>query len=309
MAGEILALLASITFPLSNAIFRYVDTHVTPAQINAIRTTIGAITFIILFVLMDQWNSLEGLNLELLIILLLSITMGQIIGDTAYFEAQKSLGTTIALAISSTFPFFTFIISILIGRTIPFSFYISGFFIGIGTLCISRSYVTRNNENISKRKNANFRAIIMGFSASVTWAFAIVLTDIGFSGLSDVIMSGGEEVIIGNSVRFPFAAFVLIVLSFSRKDIPLEAQNDRKWYQDKMIIIYLSVASLIGTSLGVILYTEAARLAGAAFTSLILTASPLVSIPIAWIINQEKITRLGFIGLVLTSVGVIIILV
>ncbi len=39
---------------------------------------------------------------------------GQVVGDTAYFETQKQLGTTIALTISMTFPVFTIFFSIVI---------------------------------------------------------------------------------------------------------------------------------------------------------------------------------------------------
>ena len=72
--------------------------------------------------------------------------------------------------------------------------------------------------------------------------------------------------------------------------------------------IYLIVASLIGTSLGAFLYTEATRVAGATLMSLIASASPLFSLPLTYWINKEGITKWGFIGVILTIAGVIVIL-
>jgi drug/metabolite transporter (DMT)-like permease len=72
--------------------------------------------------------------------------------------------------------------------------------------------------------------------------------------------------------------------------------------------IYLLIASLIGTSLGAYLYTESVHLAGANVVSLIATASPLFALPLTYAVNKETISKYGFIGVVLTILGVIIIL-
>ena len=116
MAGELLAIGTAITFPLANAFFKKVDHLFTPAQINAIRLSIGAISFIIFILIFDQWKMVSLVGLSLLIVLLISVFFGQVIGDTAYFTGQESLGTTIALAISGTMPFFTFILSTMAGK-------------------------------------------------------------------------------------------------------------------------------------------------------------------------------------------------
>ena len=129
MAGELLAVATAITFPLANAMFKKVDNLFTPSQINAIRTTIGAISFVIIILIFNQLRFLSLISINLLILLLISIFFGQVIGDTAYFLGQEALGTTIALAISGTMPFFTFLISIVIGKEIPVILYLSGFII------------------------------------------------------------------------------------------------------------------------------------------------------------------------------------
>ena len=72
--------------------------------------------------------------------------------------------------------------------------------------------------------------------------------------------------------------------------------------------VLLLVGSIIGTSLGAYVYTEAARTAGATLMSLIASASPLFALPLTYFINKEKITKFAFVGVILTIIGVTIIL-
>ena len=81
----------------------------------------------------------------------MSFVFGQVIGDTAYFTAQKELGTTIALSISMTFPLFTFILS-LIFLNQPFepNLFISLILIGIGITIIGKTKIDSDNSMLEK---------------------------------------------------------------------------------------------------------------------------------------------------------------
>ncbi len=310
MAGELLAVATAITFPLANALFKKVDDLFTPSQINAIRTSIGALFFVLFILLNDQLKFLGLIPATLLVLLLISIFFGQIIGDTAYFIGQESLGTTIALAISGTMPFFTFVISILIGEQISEILFLSGIIIGTGIILISKSQISREELSMNQEISKYLLMVVTLLIASISWAIAIVLTDIGFTELSELLPQGEETSFLGNAIRLPFAAVILCVMGW--KSRPANRENPdslyRSPYEGKVIGILLA-ASIIGTALGILLYSEAARLAGAPYTSLMLTASPLFSIPISWLINKEKISTLEFLGLLLILSGVVLILI
>ncbi len=310
MTGELLAVATAITFPLANAMFKKIDNLFTPSQINAIRTTIGAVFFIIFAVIFSQWKFLSLINLSLLLILLVSIFFGQIIGDTAYFTGQESLGTTIALAISGTMPFFTFLISLIIGVEISLTFYISGIIIGAGILLISKSQLTQEEFSLKENGSKYVLMVVTLLIASISWAIALVLTDIGFTELERLLPQGEQVSVMGNAIRLPFAAMILCVMGWKSqsKGKNLDSNSTFSSYRDNKVIGLLLAASLIGTALGILLYSEAARQAGAPFTSLMLTASPLFSIPISWLINKEKITILELFGLLLILTGVALIL-
>ena len=138
ISGELLAFISVVTFVISSAMFRKIDTKVSPAQINAFRTTLGALTFIIIGFFLSLYANINMYPLSLIALLIISVIFGQIIGDTSFFHSQERIGTTITLAIAMTFPFFTFLFSIvLIDADVPLEFFISGLLISTGVLSIS----------------------------------------------------------------------------------------------------------------------------------------------------------------------------
>ena len=113
MTGEIIAIFAVLTFVVSNVLFRKTEREASPVFINFFRTAIGTFTFIIIAGVLGIFTYIFLVPWILWIILFLSFLFGQVIGDTAYFKAQKELGTTVTLAISMTFPLFTIILSLI----------------------------------------------------------------------------------------------------------------------------------------------------------------------------------------------------
>ncbi|MHA1739356.1 MAG: DMT family transporter [Candidatus Heimdallarchaeota archaeon] len=337
MIGEIIALGSVITFVISNVIFKRIDSEVSPSQINAVRTIIGFITFLIIALAVGQFTTIFTFPPMLWFWLILSFIIGQVIGDTAYFKAQEMLGTTIALAISMTFPIFTAIFSIIIQQTIiPYYYFIAMPLIIIGVIVLAigkdkqnSDLITdlrqngelndteieeTNSENIldqdqiteseidetNKSRKLLIIAIFIALLASISWGSSSVLTEMAILKVDVFLGSSNYSVILGNLVRFPFAA---IALSFMT--IPDKKKKVKDW--SKLTWLLLIVSSLIGTSLGLYLYTEALFRTNAVFVSIIGSSGPLFSIPITWLINREKINWLGFLGVILTIAGVVVI--
>ena len=137
MYGELFALGSVFCFVISNVVFRKVEEIVSPTQINAIRTIIGTITYIIIAAIIGKFLIIFSFTPWLWFMLCLSFLFAQVFGDTAYFKAQEMLGTTLALSIAMIFPIFTTILSIIILHTnIPYYFYISMVLIIGGVLAI-----------------------------------------------------------------------------------------------------------------------------------------------------------------------------
>ncbi|QEE16252.1 DMT family transporter [Promethearchaeum syntrophicum] len=307
MQGWILAFLAVLTFVSSNIIFRRVEGEVSPTYINAVRTFIGIITFWIVAAISGVFPLIFQFPIILWVWLILSFIFGQVVGDTAYFMAQKELGVTQTIAIALTFPLFTYILSIIfLDDEFNYIIIISFIFISIGVILINSG--VRNAKNIASNLEINkyteneqnkksWRAILLAFIASIAWAIGLVIIDYSVNEIT--IITGVQETssVLANVVRFPFA-FIILMGMVKHSDGKISVKKSKRAWG------WLLIGSIIGTSLGAYLYTEAARTAGATIMSLFSTAAPLIAIPLDYIFNNEKISWRSLIGVVFITIGI-----
>ena len=316
MDGRIFAVLAVVCFATSNSMIRKVEKIASPLQINAVRTTIGAITFVLAVVIMGFFLEMFTFSYKIWLLLIASIVCAQVLGDTFYFQAQKTLGTTKALAVSMTFPLFTFLFSVIILHSeIHYIFYISAFLIICGVLLIARSQehtlkkldqestedqAEVENKDISKK--TTWLAVISGLLAAISWALGVVLIDWVLNDIADLLNTETASSLIGNAARFPIAAILLLLMAWRKPYVQISQWSRKSWG-------WLLVASIIGTSLGAFFYAEGARSAGAELMSLIAAASPLFALPVTWFLNKERINIIGLFGVFITIAGVVLVLI
>ncbi|MFW9941813.1 MAG: DMT family transporter [Candidatus Thorarchaeota archaeon] len=325
MLGEIIAILAVLTFVASNVIFRKTEHEASPTFINFFRTAVGTLTFFLIVLFLNELNLIFKIPLEIWILLIFSFVFGQVIGDTAYFSAQKKLGTTIALAISMTFPLFTFILSLIfLKKPFKINLIISLLLIGVGITIIGKSKI--NSEDSSENRNiiakptkkikfqeifgkSIVKAIISCLVASLGWAVGAIMIEFATVKIDGIIQAKELSSIIGNVIRFPFALMILGSMVWRERYLKNRDDNLMNSKKSLRTWILLIVASIIGTSLGAYLYTESVHVAGADVVALIASASPLFALPLTYFVNKEVISKFGFTGVILTILGVIIILV
>ncbi len=320
MTGEIIAILAVLTFVVSNVLFRRTENHTSPSFINFFRTGIGTITFIAITVVLGIFTQIFLLPWTLWVILFLSFLFGQVIGDTAYFKAQKELGTTIALAISMTFPLFTFILSLIfLDEVFDYKVFISIALIGAGIVIIGKNKINAESKNLNSLDSSvkdrklssyvSFKSIAYALIASLGWAIGLVIIAYATNQIDQILTTGGISSIISNTIRFPFALLILLLMVWRENRVANSSQYLHSFRKPSHTWLILLIGSIIGTSLGAYLYTEAARTAGPIVLSLLASASPLFSLPLTYWFNNERITKYGLLGVLLTILGVIIILV
>ena len=318
MAGELIAILAVLTFVISNVLFRKTERHASPVFINFFRTAIGTLTFIVIAAILGIFTHIFLLPWNLWIITFLSFLFGQVIGDTAYFKAQKELGTTLTLAISMTFPLFTVILSLIfLNRVFDYKIILSIILIGSGIIVIGKSKINTDNKNsleseILSRKlssHSSFKPIVYALIASLGWAIGLVIIDYVTNQIDQILITNGISSIISNVIRFPFALLILLLMVWREHRSGDESQTTYSFRKPSKTWFILLIASIIGTSLGAYLYTEAAHTAGAIVMSLLASASPLFSLPLTYWLNKERITKYGFLGVLVTILGVFVVII
>jgi drug/metabolite transporter (DMT)-like permease len=324
MYGEIMAILTVLSFALSFVLARRIDKHFTPIFQNSIRSLVGLITFFTITLAFGILIRLSLLPIILIFMLMLSILFNVVLGDTAYLHSQKILGPAKALAIANTTPFFTFIFAAaFLSRPITIQMILSGILIGIGVVIITKSVdineIIADSENLttqhnpvgnqfnevkSKRAIRATRGFLWALFASISWAIGFALSDYSFNQVNKVLGLGILSTMLAMVVRFLFASVLLSSIAYIEgryKSFEPLARSRSTWG-------VLILSAILSYSLGSIFFGEAVHLIGASFMSLISTALPLFTIPFSYIINKEKLTKTGFLGVIITIVGVFLIL-
>ncbi len=300
MAGELLAVSATLTFVLSSAMFRKVESQLSSAQISAFRTFVGLVTFYIIAISSNLFHYALTISMDLVFLLIISILAGQVVGDTLYLVSQERIGTSLSIALSTTFPFFTFLIAYLVRKeTVPENFIFSAVLISIGVIIISQGKVSDSKQTDNFR-NISFLSILIGLLASIFWGIATVYTDLALDLVAETLPNHADPTIVGNVIRFPFAALTLGLLSSKMKKTSFSRL-------DRISFLWLIGGAIIGTSLGAYLWAESARVAGASLSSLVYSSAPLFALPIGFVLNGERINIVGFFGSLITAVGVALI--
>jgi drug/metabolite transporter (DMT)-like permease len=126
--------------------------------------------------------------------------------------------------------------------------------------------------------------------------------------IDQILITNGNSSIISNVIRFPFALLILLLMVWRENRFGDSNQKIYSFRKPSQTWYILLIASIIGTSLGAYLYTEAAHTAGAIVMSLLASASPLFSLPLTYWLNKERITKYGFLGVLSTILGVIVVI-
>lgn len=308
MYGEIAAIMVILSFALSFVLARRIEKEATPIFQSTIRASVGFITFFIISLSFGIVPNLVQLPLIIIVMLSMSILFTVILGDTAYLMSQKTLGPAKALAIGNTTPFFTILFATtFLNRPFSIQMIFSGILIGIGVLIITKR--GENNikesiepESIQKHKKIQIKGTLWAFFAAISWAIGLALSDYSLTQANEILGLGILSTMLAMMVRFLFASVLLNTISLvesRKKPIP---KGRKTW-------LILILSSILSYSIGSIFFGEAVRTVGASIMSLLSAAMPLFTIPFSYLINRESITKQGFLGVILTIIGVVIILI
>lgn len=298
-----------MSFALAFVLARRIENDFTPIFQNAIKSMIGLFTFFIITLTMGALFNLFILPINVIIMLILSISFTVILGDTALLHTQRILGPTKALAIANTSPFFTFLFSaVFLGRPVTIQILISGILIGIGVIIITR----RENSNSSKfetelkqEKTKNTRkttqGVLLGIFVSISLAIGMSLSEYSIGQTNQILGLGILSTMLAMVLRFFFALIVLSSVVIIKKENRVISKSRSSW-------VILIISGILSYTFGSILFGEAVHIVGASFMSLMSAAMPLFTIPFSYIINKEKLSKSGLLGVLITIFGVFLIL-
>jgi drug/metabolite transporter (DMT)-like permease len=220
--------------------------------------------------------------------------MGQAVGDTLYINALGFLGVTRTFPITnSAYPFLTFLLAVaLLGEQVTWTLPIGGALIVVGITWIVLEQRRADAEGAVEVEL--LRGVLFAVAAALAWATATVWLR-GQQGDLDAIGAA--------SLRIPAAsaAVILTVALTADRRAPLRALTPRS-------IAVVSLAGLLGTGLGSVLFIYAVEDIGAARTAFITTSAPVFALPMGVLFLAERITLRVMLGTALTIAGIWLVL-
>ncbi|MFW9944639.1 MAG: DMT family transporter [Candidatus Sifarchaeia archaeon] len=289
--GATAGFIASAMWAISVVVYRSQSKEIRPLAISSIKMWV-ALAFMSIVVILPFRTSPFFVPIESLVYLVLSISLGAVIGDTIYLTSQERIGVSYAFPIAMSFPILTYFLAIVFLGDVLVPSRLFGTVVTVGGLILI-SHEQNNVDEDGQSAKLDPLGIALAFLTMVMFATGTVLLDIGVTGV-DPVDANFVRVVFGS------AEFVPLFLLARHHGMPMPTPRPAK---------IVAVAGLFGMAIGSLLYVLMVKLIGAAMGSVIGSTSPLFAVPISVLYLKERLTASAAVGVVATVIGVILVVV
>ncbi len=307
--GEAAALIAALTWSGTSVAMASLAARVTPVAMSALRLSVASLLLPLALVVSGQVDDVGAAPASAIWAMVGSGILAYAIGDTLYIAALKTLGVQRAFTVSMTL----FILLSVAGGIVlldeEFHWYqVAGsLFVGGGILLIVRgrgSAVAPRAEQGRLREGAG-RGLLSrvtnagGYGAviavAVFWAAATLWLAKGRGDLPSIAAA---------TLRTPAGALGILAYAgiLARADLVAPFRNRRD-------LAAIALVGLIGTAFGSLLYVYAVGEAGPGKTTVLSAASPLMALPLSFMVLRETISRQVVVGTILAVCGIVLVVV
>lgn len=292
LAGPLAAFGASVTWAYASARYARVSREVGSARVNLARAVTASAFFAGLFALTGDHAALALLSVRAVAWLLASIVASYAFGDSLFFTAARRIGVTTALSIASVYPIWAALFGALVAGE-PF-----GPWRALGTLLSVAGIVwlvRLAGTGVALRTPGprDVGGLVLAFATSLLWAANSVAVKRGSQGL---------DLPLANAVRFSMAVVLLSVQMRLPVNAALPARPTGGWS-------VLAPALLADAVLGALLYVYGLAHTDLAVGATLSSLAPLVSVPVALALGEERWSASRFAAVLTTVAGVAILVV
>ncbi len=280
MLGEALALLAAVVWAFSSMLYKIGLKNVDPLVANTYRLLISTLIILPITLKMDI-----KLN-NAFIYLQISAIFGIAVADFFFLKSLKYINVSRAVPVSSSYPFFTMLFSILIIKEpIKAVFIISASLIVLGIYLLSE-------EKAASGENINL-GILFSLLTALLWGLSIAFAKLGLESYN---------YIEATALRLPTATLAsFIFLYLLRKNVKRIFEMDYRFYS------IMGVAGILGVIVGGLLFMASLSLTTTSIASILSSTTPFFTAIVSNIYLHEKITKRKVLGIIFVVFGVCLI--
>ncbi|MBI2502470.1 MAG: DMT family transporter [Candidatus Latescibacteria bacterium] len=285
--GELCALGSALLWAVNSMMLRTRSHQVSPAAMNVIRCGTAALFFWIWLPFSDPLAGLEQVSTDEWLLLVGSIVVGMVTGDTLYLTAIREIGLSRALALSSTYPLTTLLFEwLLLRRPASGGLALGCCLVALGVVLLSG----RGREPESRPLHLKY-GVALALVASVLWGLSTVMLYPAVAHLT---------LVQANSVRMPLVALLLYLI---RIRSPAEFRC-----LDRRTLLVVAGSGLIGMGISSLMYLAAIKLIGATKAVTLTSVSPVFGMILSVVFLKEQVGLRVLLGIAACMGGVWLVL-
>ncbi len=283
LKGELLAVISAFCWAASASVYKKGLEGIDAWSGNLVRTGCAAVGFLFLMIINNTLSqSLSDVNPSILFWLIFSAFFAFFLGDSLFFIALKDIGVSRTAPLSSTYPLFVVLWSVIIFKR-PVSIYVVG---GTFLIILAIKLISKEEGNTTARDP--HKGVVMAISAAVFWSVSIVILD-------HLVLFLPSEAVAG--FRFVIT-FLLITALVSKRGFTFNRRS----------LVWIGVGGMVILVCGNYTFLEAIRLAGSANVAPISSMYPVISVFFAALFLREKLTLRIIGGTLFSFLGVMTII-
>lgn len=288
--GELAALGTSLCWAGGTILFALSGRLIGSYNVNKLRIPIAAAFLAVVLLAVHGSLFPSGYDQKALIYLTLSGIIGLAIGDTFYFRCLVILGPRLGSLMMALAPVMTALCAyFLIGERLGL--------MAIGGILVTLAGVAwvttdRKDENIDRREGSKAFGILMGVGGAAGQALGLVLAKEGMGETFDPMSA--------TLIRMITATIAIWLVAACRGEII----STIKSLTGKKAIYTVLGASFLGPTIGVWLSLVAVKYTEAGIAATLMSTFPVVVIPLAMVVHQERPTWRAVAGAIVAVAGV-----
>lgn len=290
--GILFALAATIFFGVTNVVYKRMSDDISVMDITFSRIWVS-LPLSYLFAVMSAGSYQIVIPTEAMFPLAVSMILGIVLGDTMYFLSQERIGVTRAFPISMSYPLLVYLLTAyFLGEPVIIQRILGAIIVVVGVGLVARASQKESPNSLARWSDSDRNiGLILAFLTLISWALSDAIFQFG------LINVGAAE---ANFFRMIFASIVLVpfFLVSVRKGRPLP---------NRRVLVFASLAGLVGIGLSLIAYSYAVKFLGATITAVIIASAPIFTVPLSAIFLHEDVNRRVTIGTLMTILGIILV--
>jgi drug/metabolite transporter (DMT)-like permease len=278
---------SALSWAAISIVAQALSARLSAAGINAFRSTVGGLMLLAGAFAVGLGAEIVGMPLWAALSLWCSIIIGYAGGDTLFFEGMQRLGVTRAHTLSMLHP----VLSTLVGAAFfeePVTVLrAAGILLVLSGVTL---IVTGKGEARGEEAGAQWRGVRLVLASAVTWTVAAVLLKAPLRVVSATAAT---------AVRQPVAGLALWLTPWTRGTWGAIASSRGR---EVGLLVVLCVLSAVSP----LLFTVGIKYGGLAIGSVLVTTSPLFTIPLEVMVLRRRPTRRTMAGAVVTVAGIVL---